>query len=107
MIPNSAKWALRAFASCAALPHQQIARPVQHEDALLFSALDGYEAHGGARDRLADRFRVGVVVLAPLDIGLHVGGWHETNLVPKRRQFASPMVCRRTGFHADKAGLKR
>ena len=57
-----------------ALADQQVARPVQHQGALLGHALDRHEAHVRPRDRLGDRRRIGRVVLLPLHVGLHVTG---------------------------------
>jgi hypothetical protein len=48
------------------LPQQQIARAVLHQPALLLGQLYLYKAHGRAAHRLADRCRVGCIVLLRL-----------------------------------------
>ena len=87
-----------------ALAHQQIARPVQHQHGLLIGGLDGHEPHGRSRHRLADGSRVGSIVLAALDVRLHVARRHQTHIVPERLELARPMVRCGAGFHADQAG---
>ena len=54
------------------LPHQQVARPVQHQHRLLLGGLDRHEPHRRPRHRLADRLGIGRIGLATLDVGLHV-----------------------------------
>ena len=56
----------------SALAHQKIARPEQHAPSLLFLRLHSHKAHGRPRRRLADRLRVGRVVLSPLDLRFDV-----------------------------------
>jgi hypothetical protein len=45
------------------LPHQKIARPMQHQLALLLGRFDLHKTHGWAAHRLADRLSVGSIVL--------------------------------------------
>ena len=52
------------------LPHQQIAGPEYDRCGLGLLALGRHEAHGRALGRLADRLRIGRIVLLPLDEGL-------------------------------------
>src|ERR1700730_4273492 len=57
------------------LSDQQIARAMHDEDGLLLLGLDRHETHGGTRWdalRLRDRFSIGRIVLATLDVGLDV-----------------------------------
>ena len=56
------------------LADQQIPRPVQHQHALLLDVLDRYKTHRWPRHGLADRRRVGRVVLAALHIGFDIIG---------------------------------
>ena len=65
--------------------------------------LTGNEAHGRAGHRLADRLRVGGVVLVALDVRLHVLGRDQPDLVPQLDQLAGPMVGAAAGLHADQA----
>ena len=90
-----------------ALPDQQVPRTVKHEDRLLFGALHRNEAHGRPRDRLADRLRIGGIVLPAFDVGLHVGWRHELHFMTKPSQLPSPMMSRSTGLHPNETGRKR
>ena len=83
---------------------QQLPGLVQHQHGLLIRALDRHETHVGPRHRLADRRRVGRVVLAALDVGLDVGGAINTTSCPIARKLARPIVRRSAGLHADAAG---
>jgi hypothetical protein len=89
------------------LPHQQIARPMQHQLALLLGRFDLHETHGRASHRLADRLGIGSVILVALDIGLHVPRWHQTNPVAKLRELTRPIMGGGTRFHADEARRQR
>jgi hypothetical protein len=89
------------------LAHQQIARSMLHQAALLLGRLDPYKTHGRASDRLADRLGVGSIVLVALDVGLYVFRWHQSYLVAKLREFTRPIVGRGTGLHADQARRQR
>src|SRR5215469_12601074 len=91
---------------CGPLPDQQVSGTMQHENALCISRLDRHEAHGGSPDGLADRLRIGSIVLVPLHIRLHVSWRHQLDLMAKRRQLARPMMRRRACLHADKARLE-
>src|SRR5262249_15648710 len=57
--------------------------------------------HRRAPNRLANRFRIGGIVLIALDVRLHVLRRHQPHLVPKRAQLASPVMRRRTRFQPD------
>jgi hypothetical protein len=89
------------------LAHQQIARAMQHQPALLLGRFDLHETHGRTPDRLADRLGVGGIVLVALDVGLHVLRRHQPNLVTELRQLARPIVCRGAGLHADETRRQR
>jgi hypothetical protein len=88
------------------LTHQQVARPVQDQHALLIFRLDRNEAHVRPRHRLADRLGVGGVVLLPLHVRLHIGRRDQPHLMPERRDLARPVVGGGAGLHAHKAGFK-
>ena len=85
------------------LPHQKIARPMQHQPALLLDRFDLHKTHGRPPHRLADRLGVGRIVLVALYIGLHVLRRHQSHPMTKPRQFTRPIVRRGAGFHADQA----
>ena len=89
------------------LPHQKIARSMQHQPALLLGRFDLHETHGRPPHRLADRLGVGGIVLVALDVGLHVLRRHQPHLVAKLREFTRPIMGRGAGLHADKARRQR
>src|SRR5439155_3246206 len=83
------------------LPQQQVARAMLHQPALLLGRLDLHKTHGRAANRLADRFRIGRVILVALDVSLHVLRRHQANLVAEPRQLTRPIMRRGTGFYTD------
>jgi hypothetical protein len=76
---------------------------VQHQNRLLLGALHRHKPHVGALNRLADRLRIGRIVLVALEVGLNILRRHQAHLVPQDLQFASPIMSRSTGFQADPA----
>ena len=86
-----------------ALADQQVTRPVQHQRSLLLGALDRHEAHRRPRHRLADRGRIGSVVLAALDVGLHIARRHQPHIVAELPELARPLVRRGARLHANQA----
>ena len=89
------------------LAHQQIARAMLHQPALLLGRFDLHKTHGRASHRLADRLGVGSIILVALDVSLHVFRRHQPHLVTKLREFTRPIMGRRAGLHADKARRQR
>src|SRR5262249_26579078 len=83
------------------LAHQPLPATVQKHGSLLVSRLDRHKAHRRAPNRLADRFRIGGIVLVALDVRLHVLRRHQSHLVPKRAQLARPVVRRRACLQAN------
>ena len=79
---------------------------MQHEQALLFWALETDKAHRRSLNRLADRFGIGRIVLAPLHISLHVVRRHQPHLVSQRRNLAPPVMGRGTRFDPNQTGSK-
>lgn len=75
-----------------ALTDQDRPGPMQHHDALLLGRLHRYEPHGRPSDRLADRLRVGHVVLLALHVGLHIARRHQAHIVTELDQFARPVM---------------
>src|SRR5262249_17513003 len=67
----------------------------------LVSRLDRHKAHRRALNRLANRFRIGGIVLVALDVRLHVLRRHQSNLVAKRAQLPRPVVRRRARLQAN------
>src|SRR5262245_60331530 len=89
-----------------ALTYQQLSGPVQHQGSLLLLRLDRNKPHRWPRHCLADRRRIVRVVLATLEIGLHIARWHQLHRVAKGLQLATPVMGRRTGLDADQARLQ-
>src|SRR5436190_24402918 len=85
------------------LADEEMARPMEHQAALLLECLVLDEPHVCPRDRLADSLGVGSIVLLPLDVRLHVGRRHQTHRMPQRFELARPMMRRSAGFDADEA----
>jgi len=86
-----------------ALPHEQLARSVEHQHRLALGRFNRHKPHGRSRDCLRDRLGIGGIGLIALDIRLHVAGWHQAHVVTKRHQLACPVVRSRARLHADKA----
>jgi hypothetical protein len=89
------------------LAHQQIARSMKHQPALLLGRFDLHETHGRPPHCLADRFGVGRIVLVALDVRLHILRWHQPHPVAKLREFTCPVMGRGAGLHADQARRQR
>src|SRR6266404_5143588 len=62
--------------------------------------------HRRALNSLANRFRIGGIVLIALDVRLHVLRRHQPYLMPERGQLARPVVGRRTRFQPDHTARK-
>src|SRR5262249_49128340 len=77
-------------------------RPRCSSTAACWSAvLTGTKAHRRALNRLADRFRIGGIVLVALDVRLHVLRPHQPHLMAKRAQLPRPVVRRRARLQAN------
>ena len=83
------------------LTAQQLARAMQHQQRLLRDALHRHEAHLRPLHRLADRRRIGSIVLVRLDVGAHVLRRQDADLVPETDQRARPVMRPGAGFHPD------
>ena len=75
----------------------------QHGARLLFLRFHRDEAHGRPARRLADRLRVGRVVLLAFDERLDVGRRNQADLVPEVADRAAPMMRAPAGLHRDDA----
>ena len=76
---------------------------MQHQNALLLNGLRLREPHVRPRNRFADCFGIGCVVLLGLHIGLHVGRRHEPDPMAQLLDRAGPMMRGRAGLDADQA----
>jgi hypothetical protein len=65
--------------------------------------LIGTKRIDGRRYRLADRCRISRIVFAAFDVGFDIGRKHEPRVVPELLEFACPLMCRCTCFHANEA----
>ena len=74
------------------LPHQKIARPMQHQPVLLLGRFDLYETHSRPPHCLADRLSVGGIVLVAFDVSLHVLRRHQSNQVEELQHLAPPQL---------------
>src|SRR5262245_44269148 len=86
------------------LTHQHRPSAVHDHDALLIRRLHFHEAHRRPGHSLANRFRIGRVVLLTLDIRLDVTRWHQSDIVAQPPQFSRPMMRRRTSLYSNQAG---
>jgi hypothetical protein len=79
---------------------------MQQPSRLLLGCLDRHEPHRRAQNRLANRFRIGGIVLVALDVRLHILRRHQPHLMPKRAQLARPVMRRRTRFQPNQTARK-
>ena len=86
------------------LTNEQMACAMEHQAALLLGRLRRDEPHVCPGHRFADCFRVGRIVLLPLDVGFYVSRRHKAHRMPKRLQFARPIMRGGAGFDTDQAG---
>ena len=74
---------------------------MQHQNSLLIRRFDWHKSHRGSLHGFGDRLGVGGVVLLALDIGLYELQRHQADIVPKRGDFSSPIVCRVAGLNPN------
>ena len=74
------------------LADEEMPGAMKRQTALLFGRLGWHEPHVWPGHRLANRFRVGGIVLLSLDIGLHIGRRHQAYRVAERLKFTRPMM---------------
>jgi hypothetical protein len=65
---------------------------VKQKRRLLFGALDRHEAHRRSPHSLANRFRIGGVVLLALHVRLYKLRRHQSNIMPVCGELSSPVV---------------
>ncbi len=88
------------------LTNQQLPAAMQHQARLLLLRLRRHKSHRRPRDRFADCGGVVGIVLAALNVGLHVARRHQPHRVAERLKPAAPIMCGRTRLNADEAGRK-
>ena len=106
MIPISPRWQRRALSAAVRFDHE-LARAVAHQRRLVLDRAHGNEALARTPGRLADRRRVGCVVLVAPDIRLHVRRRYEPHREAKRLQWPPPVMRRGPGLHRHDAARKR
>src|SRR5512134_2852194 len=84
-----------------ALAHQEVAGLVDHQRPLLFSRLQRHEPHRRTLNRLANGLGIEGVVLAALDVRLHVARRYHADLVSQPAELSRPVMRCRAGLHAD------
>ena len=90
-----------------ALPDHQLARSMAHQRRLVLHRAHGNEALSRPPGRLADRRRVGRVILVAPDVGLHVRRRDEPHCKAEFQQLPPPVMRRGTGLHRHDAPRKR
>lgn len=80
---------------------------MRHQCRLLLFGLDRHKAHVWPRYGLASGRGVDRIVLAALDIGFDVSGWHQANVMTHRTQLTRPVMGRAARLHADQAWRDR
>src|SRR5262245_57119389 len=74
------------------LAHEEVARTMQHEAALLFCRLGLDKPHVWSNNRFADRLGIGGIVLLAFEVGLHVRRRHQADGVTKGLQRPRPVM---------------
>src|SRR4051812_25103752 len=90
-----------------ALANQQVSRAEHDGSGLRLLTFHGDEAHGGPLGGLADRLRIGHVVLLSLDERLHVRRRDQLHRVAELGDLAAPIMRAATGLHGHRAGRER
>ena len=82
-----------------ALTHDEIPRSEHCRAGLLLFALDRHKPHGRALRRLADRLRIGGIVLLPLYVRLHILWRDQANVMAHALQLARPVMRAAARLH--------
>ena len=80
------------------LADQHLPMPQDDRRRLLIHRLHRHRAHRRTRGRLADRFGIVAVVLAPFDERLHVLGWDQRHPMAHAGEHPAPVVRAGAGF---------
>ena len=81
-----------------ALPDQQVACTMQHQNRLLLRVLHRHEPHRRPTDSFTDSFSIGCIVLVALDVGFHIRRRHQPHRMSELGQLAGPVVSGGTGM---------
>ena len=107
MIADLRQMAAQGVERRRALPDHELARSMAHQRRLVLHRAHGNEALARTPCRLANRRRVGCVVLVAPDIGLHVRRRNELHREAEIQQLPPPVMRRGTGLHRHDAPRKR
>ena len=80
-------------------PDHELASPMAHQRRLVLHRAHGNKALARSPCRLANRRRVGRVVFATPDVGLHMRRRDELHRKAKVQQLPPPVMCRGAGLH--------
>ena len=90
--PKLSKMGTNGIDDGGLLANEEMPCAMKRQAALLFWGLGRHEPHIGSRDRFANRFRIGGIVLLSLDIRFHIGRRHQAHSVAERLKFARPVI---------------
>jgi hypothetical protein len=97
--PDFRQMAAQGVERRRALPDHQLARSMAHQRRLVLHRAHGNEALARTPCRLANRRRVGCVVLVAPDIGLHVRRRDKPHPKAEFQQLPPPVMRRGAGLH--------
>src|SRR5271170_2207821 len=86
-----------------ALTDEKLPTAMQHQARLLLFRFCWHEPHRRSRYRLTDRSSIIRVILAALEVSLHIVRWHQPHRMAERLKLAAPMMCGRTRLNTNKA----
>src|SRR6202161_569568 len=86
-----------------ALTDEKLPTAMQHQARLLLFRFCWHEPHRGSRHRLTDRSSIIRVILAALEISLHIVRRHQPHRMAEHLKLAAPMMCGRTRLNTNKA----
>src|SRR5271168_1194943 len=86
-----------------ALTDEKLPTAMQHQARLLLFRFCWHEPHRRSRYRLTDRSSIIRVILAALEVSLHIVRWHQPHRMAERLKLAAPIMCGRTRLNTNKA----
>src|SRR5271154_684577 len=86
-----------------ALTDEKLPTAMQHQARLLLFRFCWHEPHRRSRYCLTDRSSIIRVILAALEVSLHIVRWHQPHRMAERLKLAAPMMCGRTRLNTNKA----
>src|ERR1700733_8495745 len=86
-----------------ALTDEKLPTAMQHQARLLLFRFCWHEPHRRSRHRLTDRGGIIRVILAALEISLHIVRRHQPHRMAEHLKLAAPMMCGRTRLNTNEA----